>query len=32
VQKEYLQDVAGNNKKADANWPQIRNKTPKSLS
>ncbi|MEY2855078.1 MAG: hypothetical protein RL030_2210 [Pseudomonadota bacterium] len=32
VQKKYLEDVAGNNKKADANWPKISNKTPKSLS
>lgn len=32
VQKKYLEDVAGNNKKADVNWPQIRNKTPKSLA
>ncbi|MEK8029802.1 YHS domain-containing (seleno)protein [Ideonella sp. DXS29W] len=31
VQKKYLEDVAGNNRKADANWPQIRHKTPKSL-
>lgn len=32
VQKKYLEDVAGNNKKAESNWPQLRNKTPKSLS
>lgn len=32
VQKKYREDVAGNNRKAEANWPQIRNKTPKSLA
>jgi YHS domain-containing protein len=32
VQKKYLEDVTGNNKKAEANWPQLRSKTPKSLS
>lgn len=32
VQKKYLEDVSGNNKKADMNWPGLRNKTPKSLS
>lgn len=32
VQKKYLEDVSGNNKKAAANWPQLRNKTPKSLN
>jgi YHS domain-containing protein len=32
VQKKYLEDVAGNNKKAEANWPQIKGKTPKSLA
>jgi YHS domain-containing protein len=31
VQKRWLQDVPGNNKKADAVWPQIKDKTPKSL-
>jgi YHS domain-containing protein len=32
VQKKWLQDVSGNNKKADQIWPSIRNKTPKSLA
>jgi len=32
VEKKYREDVAGNNKKAEANWPGLRNKTPKSLS
>jgi YHS domain-containing protein len=32
VQKKYLEDLPGNNKKAEANWPQLRSKTPKSLS
>ncbi len=32
VQKKYLEDVTGNNKKAEANWPQLRGKTPKSLN
>ena len=32
VEKKYREDVTGNNKKADANWPQLRNKSPKSLS
>ncbi len=32
VQKKYMEDVTGNNKKADSNWPQLRNKTPKSLN
>lgn len=31
VQKKWLEDVNGNNVKANVNWPQIRNKTPKSL-
>ena len=31
VQKKWLEDVPGNNKKADGYWPEIRNKTPKSL-
>jgi YHS domain-containing protein len=32
VQKKWLEDVPGNNKTADINWPQIRNKSPKSLN
>jgi YHS domain-containing protein len=32
VQKKWLEDVNGNNKKANQNWPGIRNKTPKSLA
>jgi YHS domain-containing protein len=32
VEKKYREDVAGNNKKAEANWPKISAKTPKSLS
>ena len=32
VQKKWLEDVPGNNKKADINWPQIKGKTPKSLA
>ncbi|WIV97286.1 YHS domain-containing (seleno)protein [Kinneretia aquatilis] len=32
VQKKWLEDVPGNNKKADANWPSIKAKTPKSLA
>lgn len=32
VQKKYLEDVSGNNKKAEANWPKIRSRTPKSLA
>lgn len=32
VEKKYREDVTGNNKKAEANWPQLRNKTPKSLN
>lgn len=32
VMKKYSEDVAGNNKKAEANWPKLINKTPKSLS
>lgn len=31
VQKKWLEDVPGNNVKADTHWPEIRNKTPKSL-
>ncbi len=31
VQKKWLQDVSGNNKKAEQIWPSIRNKSPKSL-
>lgn len=32
VQKKWLEDVPGNNKKADMNWPAIKAKTPKSLA
>jgi hypothetical protein len=32
VQKKWLQDVSGNNKKAVQIWPTIRDKTPKSLA
>ena len=32
VQKKWLLDVSGNNKKAEQIWPSIRNKTPKSLA
>lgn len=32
VQKKWLEDVPGNNNKADTNWPQIKGKTPKSLA
>ncbi len=32
VQKKWLEDVPGNNKKADVNWPQLKGKTPKSLA
>jgi YHS domain-containing protein len=32
VQKKWLEDVSGNNKKAEQIWPAIRNKTPKSLA
>ncbi len=32
VQKKWLQDVSGNNKKAEQIWPTIRDKTPKSLA
>ena len=32
VEKKYREDVTGNNKKAEANWPQLRGKTPKSLN
>ncbi len=32
VQKKWLQDVSGNNQKAEQIWPSIRNKTPKSLA
>lgn len=31
ILKQWLVDVPGNNKKADSNWPELRNKTPKSL-
>lgn len=31
VQKKWLEDVPGNNRKADEVWPRIRDKTPKSL-
>jgi hypothetical protein len=32
VQKKWLEDVSGNNKKAVQIWPTIRDKTPKSLA
>lgn len=32
VQKKWLEDVSGNNKKADMLWPEIKDKTPKSLN
>lgn len=32
VQKKWMEDVPGNNKKADEIWPQIKGKTPKSLA
>jgi YHS domain-containing protein len=32
VQKKWLEDVPGNNKKANMNWPTIKAKTPKSLA
>jgi YHS domain-containing protein len=32
VEKKYREDVSGNNKKAEQNWPELRNKTPKSLN
>ena len=32
VQKKWLEDVPGNNTKADGIWPKIRDKTPKSLA
>lgn len=32
VQKKWLEDVPGNNRKADVAWPQIKGKTPKSLA
>lgn len=32
VQKKWLEDVPGNLNKAEQAWPQIRDKTPKSLS
>jgi hypothetical protein len=31
VQKKWLEDVPGHNVKANANWPRIEDKTPKSL-
>lgn len=31
VQSAWLKDVPGNNKTAEANWPKIATKTPKSL-
>jgi len=32
VQKKWMLDVSGNNKKAEQIWPSIRSKTPKSLA
>ena len=32
VQKKWLEDVSGNNQKANAVWPDIKGKTPKSLN
>lgn len=32
VGKKYREDVTGNNKKAEANWPRRRGKTPKPLN
>lgn len=32
VQKKYLEDVKGNNGKAEQTWPSIRTKTPKALA
>jgi YHS domain-containing protein len=32
VEKKYREDVTGNNKNAESNWPKLRSKTPKSLS
>lgn len=29
VQKKWLEDVPGNNRKAEGNWPKLQNKTPK---
>ena len=29
VQKKWLEDVPGNNRKAEVNWPKLQNKTPK---
>jgi len=31
VQKKWLEDVPGNIKKAETEWPQVRNKAPKDL-
>ncbi len=31
VQKKYLEDVKGNNRRAVQTWPDIRDKTPKAL-
>jgi YHS domain-containing protein len=31
VQKKWLEDVPGNLKKADSEWPQVSNKAPKDL-
>ncbi len=32
VQQKWLKDVSGHNMKADLQWPQVRNKTPKSVN
>lgn len=32
VQTRYLEDVTGNNKRADSIWPIIRNKVPKAIN
>jgi YHS domain-containing protein len=32
VQKKYMENVKGNNEAAYANWPQLKNKTPKSIN
>lgn len=32
VQKKYLEDVKGNNRRAVQAWPGIRNQTPKALA
>lgn len=32
VQKKYMENVKGNNETAFANWPKLKNKTPKSIN